>query len=195
MRLEISLELRRSIPVTLVKEYCWCPAIPWIAVNYGVEPPLTPSMEEGIAYRSRVRLDEIAEELRLPEPRMYEVFVSSKKLGVHGYIDIVAGRGRYTVVEVKAFESRRWKHFRSQLILYALLVNAELGPVRRSILVLGRRVIDVAVTDSDILYAKKLVEEVWRTILSPEPPRIQIVEQKCRYCRYRRLCPLADGAV
>lgn len=190
MFLGIHYTYRRAIPVTLIKEYCWCPAIPWIVYNYGFEPDYTPSMIEGFEYRAKRRLDEVADRLGLPEPRRYEVFVLSRKLGVYGYIDIVAGSKRLTVVEVKAFKTKRWKHFEKQLIVYAAIVNSELGPVNKAILVLGKKTISIEIMDRDIAIAKKLIDEVRRAIESPEPPRVNHVKNKCLYCRYRRLCPV-----
>jgi len=183
------IELRSSIPVTMVKEYCWCPTIPWIIYSYGVEPPTTPSMDAGTELRKVLRLEEVADRLGLPHPRRYEAFLASRKLGIHGYVDIVAGSNRFIVVEVKAFPSKRWKHFRYQLLAYALLVNATMGPVRRAILAMGSRAIDIEVTQHEIEKTKRIIEEVRKVILSPEPPRVTPIENKCRYCRYRRLCP------
>ncbi|NPA96869.1 MAG: hypothetical protein GXO32_04655, partial [Crenarchaeota archaeon] len=51
MQIETLYTLRRSIPVTIIKEYYWCPTIPWIIYNYGAQPELTPSIERGLELR------------------------------------------------------------------------------------------------------------------------------------------------
>ena len=179
----------RTIPVTLVKEFEWCPAIPWIIANYGAEPWVTPSMEAGKRWRRSVDLEELANRLSLPKPRRYEVFVASRKLGLHGYIDIVAGTKPITVAEIKAFNARRWRHFRTQLIAYAALANAEIAPVRRAVLVMGTRAIDITVTDRDIHNLRNTVEKIRKIIESPEPPPVNQHPNKCSYCTYRKHCP------
>lgn len=189
----LRLSISRSIPVTIVKEYCWCPMIPWIIYNYGIEPALTPSMARGIEFSRNRDISKIVSELDLPEPIRFEVFLESKALGVYGYIDIVAGSRWYIVGEAKAFRSRRWEHFKIQLYTYALIVNSCLGPVREAILIMGGDIYRWTLSDRDIAIVRDIVKRVRDVITSPEPPRISIVEEKCRYCRYRRLCVASNS--
>ncbi len=183
----------RSIPVTIVKEYCWCPMIPWIMYNYGIEPPLTPSMEMGIELSRRRDISMIIDGIELPKPIRFELFLESRSLGLYGSIDIVAGSRWYVVGEVKAFRARRWMHFKIQLMAYALIVNSSLGPVREAVLLMDRDIHRWRISDRDIYIVKDIVRRVREVISSPEPPRVSVVEEKCRYCRYRRFCIASDS--
>jgi len=185
-----SYELRKSIPATMVKEYLWCPAIPWIIHNYGAQPELTPSMERGLEFRKSRNLEEVANRFSLPTPRRYEVFVASKKLGAHGYIDIVAGSKHLVVAEVKAFKTKRWQHFKAQLLTYAAIANAEIAPVRKAMLILGTKAIEIEVTQQDLEWIKRTIDKIKKVIESPEPPPVNPIPNKCRYCTYRKHCPI-----
>ncbi|MCX8196366.1 MAG: CRISPR-associated protein Cas4 [Acidilobaceae archaeon] len=181
--------LSNYLSASLVKEYSYCPTLPWLMANYEAYEQPTPSMEEG----KRRALDKraVAEELKLEQPWRFEVALASKRLGLKGVVDIVAGSRSYTVVELKAFERnlKRSHHFRDQLLIYALLVNDVLGPVRRAVLYLGKRALDMPVGERELSRARELIERTRRAVSSPEPPRGTPSPGKCLYCSFRRLCP------
>ncbi|MEN2999480.1 MAG: CRISPR-associated protein Cas4 [Acidilobaceae archaeon] len=176
---------------SLVKQYSYCPTLPWLMVNYDSHEQPTPSMEEG----KRRALDKraVAEELGLEQPWRFEMALASKRLGLRGVVDIVAGSRSYTVAEVKVFERnlRRSHHFRDQLLVYALLVNDVLGPVRRAVLYLGKPVLDIPVGERELSRARELLERTRKTVSSPDPPRGTPSPGKCHYCSFRRLCPFS----
>ena len=180
---------RGWISVSLVKQYSYCPAIPWINWRLNLYEDPSPSMETG--RMTAEEKEEIARRLGLPEPWRIEVRVSDAQLRLSGVIDVVAGRRRLTIVEVKRYPRRpsRSRHFRDQLMLYALLANNSLGPVREAILVLGSNAQRYRVTGEDLERARRLVEAARRVIESEEPPRPRMPPRKCRYCWYRRVCP------
>ena len=188
--MRIGISVSRALPATLVKEMVWCPAIPWIIANYGVEPPLTPSMEMGIEHHNTVDREELAEKLELPTPRMYQVYVEDPRLGIYGVIDIVAGSRRGLVIaEIKAFRTRRINHFEAQLYTYALLANRRLGAVHQALLCTMDRARRYTVDAYVLRKAMSYVEKLWRIVTSPEPPTTGQDPRKCAYCRYRKLCP------
>ena len=178
--------------VTEVKEYVYCPVIPWIHKYLGYHTRPTPSMESGkekadASYKSRV-----AEELGLPRPVRVEVPVKDCSLGVSGVVDIVAGKGPYTIVEVKVFPRRieRARHFKTQLMVYALLVWRNMGPVREAILYMGGKAHRYRVTSRDLEAARRALRGLQKVLESEEPPRARQNPAKCSYCWYRRVCPL-----
>lgn len=179
---------RRRISVSQAKQYSYCPAIPWINYRLNLYEDSTPSMETGRV--SAEEKEDIARRLGLPEPWRIEAPLSDDRLGLSGVIDILAGRRRLVVVEVKKYWRRpaRSSHFRDQLMLYALLASS-VAPVREAILVLGGRALRYRVTGEDLERAKRLVEETRRAIESEEPPRPRMPPRKCAYCWYRRVCP------
>ena len=180
------------LPVTMVKEFVWCAAIPWIIHNYGIEPPLTPSMKQGIDFQKSLSRNNVVEELGLEPPIEYQVYVEDRELGICGVIDILAGSKRKKIVEVKAFRRniRKCEHFKMQLYTYALIAYRKRMPVEKAILLLEKNKYEFTITKEKLDQAKKTVEKLWKTIQSPEPPKIQQDEKKCEYCRYKRICPI-----
>lgn len=170
-----------------VKQYEYCPTIPWIRANHLVEEPATPSMTMG-----RLSLEEkeaVARELGLPRPVRFEVPVASRRLGAAGVVDVVAGSRRLTVVEVKRFYRRSYRHFETQLKFYAYLVSYEIAPVHRAVLKLGDRVVEYAVEAEDLRRVEELVGRVRGVVESPSPPPANTDPARCSMCWYRRYCP------
>ncbi len=193
--MRVGISVSRLLAATLVKEMAWCPAIPWIVANYGIEPPLTPSMEMGIEHHRTVDREELAERLGLPTPRMYQVYLEDPRLGIYGVIDIVAGnRRRLFIAELKAFRTRRIQHFEAQLYTYALLANRRLGAVHQALLCTRDRVRRYDVDLYVLRKAMGYVEKLWRIVTSPEPPMVSQDPRKCAYCRYRKLCPVNEAS-
>jgi len=169
-----------------VKQYAYCPLIPWIARAYGVREPETLGMAWGREERaSRLRR---LEGLGLEPPLRFDVQLYSPRLRMAGVADAVAGERRLTVVEVKAFARRRFDHFRAQLMAYALLCEECLGPTRAALLVLGDRVRAWDVTRDALSEAERLALRVRQALESERPPPAQ-PGPKCAGCWYRRFCP------
>ncbi len=172
-----------------VKDYVYCPAIPWLRRVHGVLERPTPSMESGavdVGFKERV-----AAELGLPEPRRFEVRVTDGELGLTGVIDIVAGpRERLVIVEVKAGVRRPQRHHIAQLKVYALLAWRKLGRVRRAALYTPAEVVWVTVDSTLLEEARLLVERARTVIYSEAPPQLRQPEAKCRYCFYSQRCPV-----
>ena len=182
------------ITPTEVKEYTYCPMIPWLHHYTGLRTEPTPSMEAGKERADAEYKARIAEQLGLPQPHRIEVQLEDPQLRLRGTIDILAGTKTHTVVEVKAYKRPRHKarHYRAQLLTYALLAHRTIGPVRRAILVLGNETITYTITTHELNEAKTLIQKLRETLASEEPPRVRQPKPKCQYCWYRRICPRAN---
>ncbi|HDD26876.1 MAG TPA: CRISPR-associated protein Cas4 [Acidilobales archaeon] len=170
-----------------VKEYTYCPVIPWVMSNFMVTEPVSRSMEFGVVdvnYKVKV-----ADELRLPKPRSYEVSVVSKSLRAAGRVDVIAGSRRVCIAEIKRYMRRRFKHFETQLKFYAYLVTKELRPVEKAYLVMGSKVIKYRVEYEDLKHIEKLIKEVREVKQSPTPPKHNPIPNQCANCWYRKYCP------
>ncbi|MEM2575168.1 MAG: CRISPR-associated protein Cas4 [Sulfolobales archaeon] len=181
-----SLEIIDYITSSDLKQYIYCPIIPWIMGNYLVEEPPTPSMDMG-----KLGIDEkelIANELDLPKPIKYEVHIISKKLRATGIVDIIAGNRRLTVVEVKKFQRPFIKHYEIQLKFYAYLANTEIAPVHKAILIVGSKMFNYSVGLEEIKTIEELIKKVREIKNSPRPPTINAEPNKCLKCWYRRYC-------
>ncbi len=109
-------------------------------------------------------------------------------------VNVAVGDSRLMVAEVKAFKRRRdrLKHFKTQLLAYALLVNESIGIVREAILYHGGEVLRVGVTWDMLVNIEKKVRKLRAIIESEKPPQVTQPRQKCTYCWYRRVCPTAN---
>ena len=188
------------LSVADLKDMAYCPVIPWIKANTGYVEPPTPSMEAGRAAVDAGFKERVAEELGLPRPYRLEVPIKSRRLGLSGVVDVVAGDGPFYVVEVKAYKRPRgrWRHFRLQLLAYALLVMDTMGPVREAILYMGGDAYKVPVNERTIEETLRALERLKKIVSSEDPPPVTPARAKCAYCGYNKVCParpyLAAGA-
>jgi len=171
----------------LIKQYYYCPVIPWIIVNYGLTEPPTESMKQGAKLDREIVISKLGYKGRT----LCEVEVKSKKLPLRGKVDLVLeeGKGKYVIVEVKAFKDKRLLRHKMQLLTYTLLVEENLGSVRKAILLHGERKVEYQVTGEDLEQAVKAVNKLRRVIESENPPVITPNQRKCKSCWYRRYCP------
>lgn len=169
-----------------VKQYAYCPVIPWIAWNYGFREPETYSMVRGREER-RQRLLKL-QEMGFTPPIRIDVQLYSQRFKLAGVADAITGGRRRTVVEVKAFKRKKYNHFRVQLMVYALLSEEVLGPTIRAALILGSRLKLWDVTLEALMETKRLVLKTRAAVESERPPRTQL-SGKCLSCWYRRFCP------
>jgi CRISPR/Cas system-associated exonuclease Cas4 (RecB family) len=132
-----------------------------------VEEPADTNMELG---KSREYSRDTLEALGLPKPWYFEVWLRDRKRGIAGVVDIVAGSGRFEVVEMKAYRRRSFNHFRLQLMFYAYLATHCLGPVVRAHLVLGDSVRTYPVTEGSLREVSRAVGRVVEVAGSERPP-------------------------
>ena len=180
---------RGTITPTDVKDYVYCPAIPWIRRSMGLSEPPTPSMEEGAMVGAEEKL-EAARSLGFPEPVRVEVALKSRSVPLEGVADIVAGSRRLVVAEVKRV-SRVGRHHIAQLKVYALLAEESIGPVGEAVLIVrGGRALRLTVTSEVLEEARLLASKAYKASYSDDPPKVSQPEAKCRYCFFSRVCPV-----
>jgi len=185
------LSYSRMLNATDVKNYALCPLIPWIQSVFGLHEDPTVSMETG--KMSADEKVEIAESLGLPHPYRVEKQLYSPRLGLAGIVDLVAGRKSLIVLEVKRYKrnKRLSRHFIAQLMVYTILVQDVMGPVREAVLHLGQVAYRFPVTREWLEEAEHLVKATWITLKREEPPKSSAPTRLCRQCWYRRVCPRA----
>ena len=170
-----------------VKQYVYCPMIPWIKENIEVMEPPDINMLLG---RPEGPKEETLEKLKIPKPWRYEVYLRNPSLKISGVVDVIGGVEKFEVVEFKTFGRLRHDHFTAQLLFYAYLVNTTLGPVLRAHMLLGRKVLTYCVTDEVLNQVGRLIKKVREVKTSVEPPVGRRVDpRKCSLCWYRRYCP------
>lgn len=179
------------ITVTLVKQYAYCPMIPWIMKYMDYQGEATASMETGKEKATPGFKEEVARRLGLPRPYRIEYPVEYKPLGIKGIVDVIAGRGRLAVLEVKVYRrNRRWLgHFKTQLLTYAYIVEKTIGPVHEAVLYNGGEVVRVRPTRQHYNQIEGIIRNLSKALSNEHPPVTRQNPRKCSYCEYRRLCP------
>jgi len=186
----VQLSYNNYIPTYLVKEYEWCPLIPWIIANSVYDPPTTPSMEKGIeTHRDQNSLEEVAKTLELGD-YILEILLVSRKHRVVGLVDILSRKAKL-LVDVKYTEKKPPRSHIAQLETYTLLAWHNNIPVYKALIVNHKTEIlySLEVDNYTLERARKRVEKTWKIIQSPDPPLVQQPQEKCNYCRYRTRCP------
>lgn len=180
-----------TITATMVKQYVYCPIIPWLQYYFNYDPPITPSMERGKEITTPEFKEEVAKRLGLPRPYRLEQPVYYKPLKLRGVVDVIAGTSKLTILEVKSYRrKRKWiNHFLAQLITYAYIVEKTMGPVHKAILYHGGDIIEIRPTLGDYERIKQIINKIRKTLKREEPPQTQQPPSKCNYCEYNKLCP------
>lgn len=175
------------IEVSLIKNFLYCQMIPYINYNYDFYEPTTESMNQG----KKLKPFEAAHNLNLPKPWKQEVKIIDKELGVSAKVDLIAGENNFHILEVKAFRRKieMSYHFRDQLLIYAYLVDKNLGKVAKAHLYMGGETFSFDINSYSLDYAKSLILKFKDMISKEEPPKIKPVLAKCKSCWYRHVCP------
>ena len=182
-----------------VKQYFFCPRIPFLVHALGVTERETWSMEEG---------REAHEELRRKEQRRVTVALKrkwkgwdkhlglrlrSERLGMAGVLDALLHKGReYVPLEFKeADKPPRRKpppnHY-YQLVAYALLVEDVFNTlVKRGLIYYAKSdaLLEVPITQEAKKYVTKTVQKIRHYIETGTPPP---PSNKCNNCGYKPYC-------
>ena len=173
----------------IVRQYAFCPQIPYMMLVLGKVEPVTDSMSIGKALAE----EEKKEMINKIQPRnskvLYNVPLKSEKYKMRGVADaiIMSPRGP-SVVEFKAIKSKRLqKHHEYQLVAYTMMAEEQYGVAEESYLVYKNRYFKVKITEDKRKRVKDILMKVRKMIENEEPPPTQ-PSRKCRTCWYRKLC-------
>lgn len=191
-----------QLEVTDLKQFTYCPRIVYYRYCVPTIRPVTYKMEAGIA----AHVDETEREQRrslrpygltLGE-RFFDVRLDSEALGIRGRLDMVvalpelaAADAELIPVEYKLSERTIGRHFKVQLAMYAVLLEAAWArPVRRGFLYLipTRKAVAVPLTSALRQQAHRQITAI-RTMVErevmPDPPATR---RPCVSCEFRRFC-------
>jgi len=182
-----------TIPATLLRDYIYCPMIPWIKIFYRYEEPATESMLKASIETDANYKEKIAEKYKLPKPWRIEVYLYDKETGLSGVADIIAGEKRAVVAEIKRFKREKYQHQRIQLLIYAYLTNKLIAPVEKAILIHEEKItLEIEITKQHLETIEKTAKRLRETIEKEEPPTTNPDQRKCIACQYRRICPKTE---
>lgn len=167
---------KQEISSSLVKEYIYCPLIPWIISKYGVVEPPTESMVQGLEEKEKKGLGQVRARSRRYRVSCIVDEVRREKNGI-------------VVVEYKKFKTRRYLRYKFQLLAQVLAVQETIGPVRKAVLSMAGKIIEYTVTQEDLEQVKRVIEELRKVMEDDKPPAINPDPRKCSSCWYKRFCP------
>lgn len=173
----------------VVRQYAFCPQIPYIMLTLERAEPATDSMSIGKALAEEERKTVVGEIKPRGAEVMYDVPLRSMKHRIRGVADavIITPRGP-SVVEFKAVKSKRiQKHHEYQLVAYAMMAEEQYGIAEESYLVYRNRYFKVRVTEDKRKRVENILAKVRKMIRSEEPPPVR-PSRKCKTCWYRKLC-------
>jgi len=187
------------LSVSDLKQYLYCPRIPYFQHVLSVPRPVTYKMKHGTL--QHVELDRLEKRRGLRSyglregKRLFHVPVSSESLGLHGIIDLlIESKGTagplYLPVEFKYQEGAVHANIKYQLAAYALMLEETFGtPVKDGIVyqIPTRTFRHVRITDEMASYVRQSlagIRKMMRTESFPDPKS----RARCFDCEYRRYC-------
>ncbi|MEL9941026.1 MAG: CRISPR-associated protein Cas4 [Ignisphaera sp.] len=187
------------IPITLLKEFVYCPRLAYYKYFNFVEPAT-----ESMRYAKQVRPSaiEISKTISTFVKDSCELelerYVESPRLGLRGYVDALAICDKEAIpVEVKLSSSpealKRYSlHHIVQLVAYAIAVEETIRkPVYRAIVVSLEPPTAFQIVLSPALreHVYRVARELHRMIEQESFPRPTAKKRKCSACFYKKMCP------
>ncbi|MXY93080.1 MAG: CRISPR-associated protein Cas4 [Caldilineaceae bacterium SB0670_bin_27] len=189
------------LKVTDLKQFAYCPRIPYYHYCLPEVRPTTHKMDAGIRAQDRAEERERRRSLRaygLTEgERRFNVSITSGQLGVSGQIDLVIkhsvnGEDRLVPVDYKLSRRNPGRHFKLQLACYALLLEEVWDlPVEDGFLYLipARRAVRVPITTRLRNDVRRQLAEIRALVLAERMPLVPPKQRsRCVDCEFRRFC-------
>jgi CRISPR-associated exonuclease Cas4 len=188
--------------VTDLKQFAYCPRIPYYSYCLPLIRPTTFKMKRGIAAHEEAQGKARRRTLKAygltRGERHFDVHLASEALGLRGRVDLVVetdetptGAKELIPVEYKNTRRSAGQHWKRQLAAYGLMLEEtwEL-PVRRGFFYYlpSRRAQEVSITAglrADVQTTLETMRDVIRREAMPGAPRRR---RRCVDCEFRRFC-------
>lgn len=196
-------ETGRAVSPTDIKQYVFCPLIPYYRRVLGLKPLLDSQQEESREEHEKVgKLDErriiplkIKEFKGSRVVRNLDLF--SRKINAHGVLDLllITPWGELIPVDYKFSKSdkgKAWIDHKYQLAFYAILVEEKFGKVvKRGIICYlpEQRAVEVRITSRMKTRVKQIIRKIIEMDEKQEPPHTRRNPDKCSGgCGYAWVC-------
>ncbi len=189
MVLKSSYDLINYLPVSIIKEWLWCPVIAWFEVLSIPEPLPNHAVEYEVYDPYEVTEEFITYLRKEPKYVLLKPRLRSKSLGIKGVPDaVIVFSDEAVVIEFKTTSS--WvlnDHVKLQVSAYALMTKEVLGTSVRAFIVSKLGYFEVNWV-REVPKLLKVISEIRKVITKeyiPEPNHLGI---RCRSCPYSRIC-------
>jgi CRISPR-associated exonuclease Cas4 len=192
----VALMTATLLEVTDVKQYVYCPRIPFYRYCLPAIRPVTYGMRAGIRSHEQEQAREERRSLRAygltSGQRIFETQLRSERLGLVGKLDMAVRLEReVVVVDYKLSPGAAGMHFKAQLAAYALLVEEAWGlPVQRAYLyhLPDRKAEEVLMTPQLRRRVGQVVEAMRTMVAAERMPPPPANRARCVSCEFRRFC-------
>jgi CRISPR-associated exonuclease Cas4 len=185
------------LPTSMIRQYLYCPRVPYWSYCVPLRRPTTYKMEEGALQHEHTAALEERRSLRAyglqAGIRHFDVLLRSSNLGMSGKLDmLIELPNKMIPVEWKHTErDTLMLHHKYQLAMYALMVEEAYGkPVERCFVYLIplKRVLAVPIADGMRRYAQRTANALRDMLLHERMPAPTPRRGRCHDCEFRRFC-------
>jgi CRISPR-associated exonuclease Cas4 len=188
-----------SLAVSDLKQYLYCPRVPYFQHVMPVPRPVTYKMKHGTL--QHVELDRLEKRRGLKSyglrngERLFHHAINSEALGLHGVLDLVIryewqGETRYLPVEFKYQEGRVHTNVKYQLTAYAMMLEEKYGtPVHEGVVyhIPTRSFRRVSLSDEMRQHVRNTLSAI-RNMFVTESFPMPYSRKRCTDCEFRRYC-------
>ncbi|MEM1732951.1 MAG: CRISPR-associated protein Cas4 [Thermosphaera sp.] len=160
---------------TLLKQYVYCPIIPWINAVLMVREPVSDSMRIG------------AESIKPPQGKG-QVYVKTRR-GSAIIDEVEEKEGSRTIIERKKYGSHNYSRYIAQVAASYLVTRESHPGIRTAKLEIGGKSMTIELCKDLVEDIEKLVEKLEKTLQREKPPESKPKPGKCKSCWYTRYCP------
>lgn len=186
------------LSVSDLKQFIYCPRIPYFMHVLGFKERITECMKEGVESEDRlVRLEErrrkLAKKLKV-DVKLFDVNLYSERLELVGIIDCVVMHGmEVSPVEFKSSSKPKKvnENHLIQLVAYALLLESCMKKISRKGYIVYEKsdeLLEVNITEGLKKYTMRKIEEMKEVIAEEVFPETKQPAFKCISCGYRKVC-------
>ncbi len=185
-----------ELTVTDLKQFSYCPRIPYYQYVLPVRARRTYPMQQGKAVQAAVEALERRRGFRRygvgEGKRRFGVTLRSARLGLSGRLDLLIEAGATAFpVDFKDSDGPVRRNHRVQLAAYALLVEEALGlgvPSGFIYRVPAKDVVEVEITPRDRAFVEEAVRVLRHAVLAEAMPEPTDVRNRCTACEFRNYC-------
>lgn len=185
-----------ELTVTDLKQFTYCPRIPYYQYVLPVRPKKTYPMERGKAVQAAVEALERRRGFRrygiVEGKRHFGLALRSERLGLSGRLDLLIETEEACYpVDFKDSDGPVHSNHRTQLAAYALLIEDTLGTRAPTGFVYRVPVKDLVAVDiraQDRLLAESAIAEIRRAVVAEAMPEPTPVRNRCIACEFRNYC-------
>ncbi|GAB6946848.1 CRISPR-associated protein Cas4 [Vulcanisaeta sp. JCM 16161] len=186
------------IPISMVKEYVYCPRQAYLKLMTMKEPP-TESMKYAKQLTNTENITKTIKEQGIQGEIKLEVPVKSTSLGIVGRVDAIAINGnRATIIETKLNIGNKKKlytkynHVLAQVMAYTIAVEETMKTTVDKIIIINQEkqtTITIKPTPNLKTWIKRTIQEMKKHIQNQELPPKTTNKAKCKTCHYKNICP------